>query len=143
MSVLLNTNAGVGSGRSLLVETRIATDDYSPASNSEVLLMASGNQLLSPSNSLTKDRQECLSYYLLRCGSAFRWSLLAVALIETIHASRRVNQLLLAREKRMASRADFDVQVALLGGASLKRFAAGARNSNLGIVWMNLWFHCS
>ncbi|HEY3039230.1 MAG TPA: hypothetical protein VGJ66_10865 [Pyrinomonadaceae bacterium] len=34
-----NTNAGVGSGRRR-VETLIATDDYSPASDSESLLVA-------------------------------------------------------------------------------------------------------
>jgi hypothetical protein len=52
---------------------------------------------------------------LLRSGSAFRGSLFAVALVETIDASSRVHQLLLAGKKRMASRADFNVQITFLG----------------------------
>ena len=66
-----------------------------------------------------------------------------VALVEAVNASRSVNQLLLAGEKRVASGADFNVQVAFFGGACLKSFAAGAGNGYLGISWMYLWFHCS
>ncbi len=80
---------------------------------------------------------------LLSRGRAFRGSLLAITFVESIHASGRVNQLLLAGEKRVASRADFNVQVAFFGRTRLKSFAAGAGNSDLAILWMNLWFHCS
>jgi len=40
---------------------------------------------------------------------------LAVALVEAIDASGGIDQLLFAGEERVASRAYFDVQVALLG----------------------------
>jgi hypothetical protein len=52
---------------------------------------------------------------LLRCGSVFRGSLLAVTLIEAIHATSGVYQLLLARKERVTSRADFNVQVTFPG----------------------------
>ncbi len=73
----------------------------------------------------------------------FRGSFLAVTLVEPIYASRRINQLLLAGEKWMASRADFNVQVATLGRTRLKSFTAGAGDGYLAICWMYLWFHCS
>ena len=79
----------------------------------------------------------------LRGGCGFRRRLLAIALVESIYASRRVNQLLLAGEKRVASRADFNVQVAFFSRTCLKSLAAGAGYGYLAICWMNLWFHCS
>ena len=57
---------------------------------------------------------------LLRGGSLIGGRLLTVALVKAIDAPCRVDQLLLAREKRMASRADFYVQVALLVERDLK-----------------------
>lgn len=84
---------------------------------------------------------------ILSSGSVFdrvlHWRLLAVTLVEAIHASRRVNQFLFTGEKWMASGADFHVQVALFGRPSLKSFAAGAGDCNLVVCWMNLWFHYS
>ena len=77
------------------------------------------------------------------CGGAFRWSFLAIALVESINASGRVNQLLLAGEKRVASRADFNVQVAFFCRTCFKSLAAGAGYCYLAICWMNLWLHCS
>ena len=68
---------------------------------------------------------------------------LAIAPIESIHASRGVYQLLLAGKERVARRADFDVQVALFRGAGLERLAAGAGNSDLDVFRMNSWFHYS
>ncbi len=82
-------------------------------------------------------------FYLLGSRSVFHWSLLAVAFVEAIHASRGVNQLLLAGEKRMASRADLNVEVALLGRPGVESFAAGAGDCDLAIIRMNLWFHYS
>lgn len=81
---------------------------------------------------------------LLRSWSGrFRRSLLAIALVKAIDAAGRIDQLLLAGEKRMTRRANFNVQVALFGRARLKALAAGASNGYLVIIGMNLWFHYS
>src|SRR5437588_4078641 len=74
-----------------------------------------------------------------RLGGRFR--LLAVALVEAVDSARRVNQLLLACEERVALRADFDVYVALLRRARLERVAAGAVNRDVVVVWMNSLLH--
>ena len=74
---------------------------------------------------------------------AFRWSFLAVALIEAIDASGRVHELLLASKKWVASRANFHMQVAFFGRTSLKRFPASAGNRDFAVCGMNFWFHCS
>ena len=66
---------------------------------------------------------------------------LAVTLVETIHASGGIDQLLLTGEERVASRANFDVQVALLGRAGLECLAASAGNSYIDVFWVNSWFH--
>ena len=66
---------------------------------------------------------------------------LAVTLVETIHASGGIDQLLFAGEERVASRANFDVQVALLGRARLERLAASAGNIYFDVFWVNSWFH--
>jgi len=70
-----------------------------------------------------------------------RFRLLAVALVEAVDAARRVNQLLLAREERVALRADFDVDVALLRRARLERAAAGAVDVRRVVVGMNSLLH--
>jgi hypothetical protein len=76
------------------------------------------------------------------CGSCVfgRW-FLAVALVEAIDASRGIDQLLFAGEERVAGRANFDVQVALLGRARLERLAASAANIYFDVFWVNSWFH--
>jgi hypothetical protein len=66
---------------------------------------------------------------------------LAIATIESIDAARRVNQLLLAGEKRMASRTNFHVQIALFGRTRLKIFAASTSYCDLVIFRMNSRFH--
>ena len=66
---------------------------------------------------------------------------LAVTLVETIYASGGIDQLLFTGEERMASRANFDVQVTFLGGASLEGLAARATDRNFNVFWMNSWFH--
>lgn len=66
---------------------------------------------------------------------------LAVALVEAIDASRCIDQLLFAGKERVASRANFDVQVALLGRARLERLAASAGNIYFDVFWVNSWFH--
>ena len=76
------------------------------------------------------------------CGSCVfgRW-FLAVALVEAIDASRSIDQLLFAGKEGVASRANFDVQVALLGRARLKRLAASAGNIYFDVFWVDSWFH--
>jgi hypothetical protein len=80
--------------------------------------------------------------WLMLCGScAFGSGFLAIALVEAIDASGGVDQLLLAGKERVASGADFDVQVALFGRARLERLAASAGNCDIDVFWMNSWFH--
>ena len=81
-------------------------------------------------------------FWLMLCGGgAFGGRFLAVARIEAIDASRGIDQLLFAGEEWVTRRANFDVQVALLGRASLERLAARACNSNIDVFWVNSWFH--
>lgn len=51
-------------------------------------------------------------YSSLLCRRGF-WGLLAISLVKAIDSSRRVYQFLLAGEKRVASGADFHVQLVL------------------------------
>lgn len=78
---------------------------------------------------------------MLGSGGAFGGRFPAVTFVEAIDASCGIDQFLLTREERVAGRTDFDVQVALAGGAGLERLAAGAANGNLVIFGMNSWFH--
>ena len=64
----------------------------------------------------------------------------AVALLETVHASAVVDQLLLTGVERMALRADIYAQF-LLHGARLKGFAANATNDGLAVIGMDLFLH--
>ena len=80
------------------------------------------------------------SIELLSGSRGFGW-FFAIALVEAIDASRGIDQLLFAGEERVASRANFDVQVALFGGAGLERLAASAGNSYIDVFWVNSWFH--
>jgi hypothetical protein len=66
---------------------------------------------------------------------------LAIALVEAINASGGIDQLLFAGKEGVASRANFDVQVALLGGAGLECLAASAANGYIDVFWVNSWFH--
>ena len=72
-----------------------------------------------------------------RFGSGF----LAIALVEAIDASRGIDQLLFAGKEGVASRTNFDVQIAFLGRASLEGLATSAANGNLDVFWVNSWFH--
>src|SRR6266571_77546 len=76
-----------------------------------------------------------------RRGRRFSSRLLAITPIETIHASRRVNQLLLARKKRMASRANLNVQITFARRARLKGLATSAGHRDFLIFRMNSGFH--
>ena len=76
-----------------------------------------------------------------RRGRRFGSRLLAITPIETIHATRRVNQFLLARKKRMASRTNLNVQIPFARRARLKSLAASASHSDFLIFRMNSGFH--
>jgi hypothetical protein len=78
---------------------------------------------------------------MLGSSGAFGDRFLAVAFVEAIYASCGIDQLLFTREEGVAGRTDFDVQVALFGGAGLERLAAGAANGYLVIFGVNSWFH--
>ena len=66
---------------------------------------------------------------------------LAVTLVEAIDASCGIDEFLFTREERVASRTDFDVQVAFLGGAGLERLAARAGDGYFDVFGVNSWFH--
>ena len=74
-------------------------------------------------------------------GCAFCGWFFAVALVEAIDASCRIDQLLFSGKERVTRRTNFDVQVTFLGGASLERLATRAADRNLNVFWMNSWFH--
>jgi hypothetical protein len=59
---------------------------------------------------------------------------------EAFDASCGVDQFLLAGEEWVASGADFDVDVSLMGGASFEARAARANDTNFVIVGMNSSF---
>ena len=71
--------------------------------------------------------------------SAYR--LQTVALLEAIHASARVHQLLLASEERMALGANFNADV-LLCGTRVNHIAACAGNGRFLIVRMYILHIC-
>ncbi len=81
--------------------------------------------------------------HLLLRGSCFLSGLLAKAFVKAIYAASGVDQFLLPREKRMASRADFHVQVALFCRARLESFATRTSDSDFVICGMNFWLHYS
>ena len=65
----------------------------------------------------------------------------AVTLVEAIDASCGIDELLFTCKERVASRTNFDVQVTLLGGASLECFAARAGDGYFDVFGVNSWFH--
>src|SRR5690349_9968830 len=70
--------------------------------------------------------------------AAFDLSVLAA---ETLDAASGVDQLLLAREKRVAVRADFYVDVVLARRAGQETVATGAVNAHFVVVGMNSCLH--
>ena len=66
--------------------------------------------------------------------------LLLIFIEEAFDAAFRVDELVLAREERVAARANFDLDV-FLGGARLERVAAGASDLGLDVNGMNTLFH--
>jgi hypothetical protein len=65
---------------------------------------------------------------------------LLVSLLEALHATRRVDELLLAGEERMALAADLEPEL-LLGGAGRERLAAGAVDEDFLVFGVNVLFH--
>ena len=62
-------------------------------------------------------------------------------LFEAIHASTRINQLLLARVERMALGADIHLQL-FLRGAGLEGLTAYAANDAFTVLGMDSFLHC-
>ena len=73
------------------------------------------------------------------CGG-FR-SLLAISFVKSVNATRSVDELLFASEERVASGANFHMQVTLPSGTGLKSFAAGANDVDLSVFGVNSRFH--
>src|ERR1700722_17564682 len=67
--------------------------------------------------------------------------LFRVLAAEALHAAGGVHQLLLAGEKWMAVRADFNTYVALMCRAGHKCITTRAMHAHLVICGMNGWFH--
>src|SRR5262245_21082659 len=80
-------------------------------------------------------------FHCLRCGLALLGGLRTELLREPLDASLGVDQLLASREKGMAGRADFEVQLGL-GRARLERVATRAANLNLLILRVDPFLHC-
>jgi len=78
---------------------------------------------------------------MLWSGGGFGSGFLAVTLVKAIDAPCGIDQLLFTRKERVASRTDFDVQVTLLGGASLECLAARTADGDFNVFGMNSWFH--
>ena len=64
---------------------------------------------------------------------------LGIFAAEPLDAASRVNKALLAGEERVASRADFHVNVALMGRTGLEVISAGAHNPHRVVFGMDLF----
>ena len=73
-------------------------------------------------------------------GSSFG-RFLAITLVKAIDASCGIDQLLFSGKERVAGRANFDVQIALLGRAGLESFATSTANGYFDVFGVNSWFH--
>jgi len=60
---------------------------------------------------------------------------------EALDAASGIHKLLLAGEERMAGRADFYVDIALMGRTGRKAAAAGAHNAHFVVIGMNCCLH--
>ena len=67
---------------------------------------------------------------------------LRVLAAETLDAACAVQNLLFAGKERMASRADFNTNVALMRGAGGKRVTTGALHSHFVVSGMDSCLHC-
>jgi hypothetical protein len=87
----------------------------------------------------TKLLDSATQLLLLFCGRASAG--LTVFASEAFDASGGVHQLLLASEKRMATRTDFYVNVAAMSRAGIKSVSARAVHAHFVISRMNSWLH--
>jgi hypothetical protein len=78
---------------------------------------------------------------LLLCGVGLGCVALGVLAAEALHATGRVEQFLLAGEERVATGADFYVQIAFVGGPGYKIVAARANHADFAICGMDGCFH--
>ena len=69
-----------------------------------------------------------------------RSGLLLVTAVELVNPARRIDELLLAGEERVALRADADL-VLRTGGLDMPDFAAGAGDDGIFVFRMNILFH--
>lgn len=72
-------------------------------------------------------------------GSRNRGVRLGVLAAEAFNATSSIHQALLPSKERVAVRADFDADVAFVGGPGLKVVAAGANHADGFVVGMNLF----
>jgi len=77
------------------------------------------------------------------CGVALRGVTLGVFAAEALDPPRGVQQFLLAGEERMARRADFYVDVAVMGRAGDKAVAAGAVYAHFAVLGKDCCLHVS
>ena len=89
-----------------------------------------------------KPKKDCLKDSLFCQSPNLAFEHIAEFLVEFVHAAGRVNDFLLAGVKRVAFRANFDVEAVFghgrLGG---ERVAARAGNVYIVVVRMNIGFH--
>lgn len=79
-----------------------------------------------------------------RPGAQGQWMkllFLAVATLELVYLSGRIQNLLLTGIKGMARRAHFNVQVSTEGRAGDERIAAAAGNVYFVVFWVDICFH--
>ena len=65
----------------------------------------------------------------------------SVTFVKAINTTGGVNQFLLAGKKRVAFRADFDVQIVFHRRSCLKIIAARAVDGYIGVIRVNFRFH--
>src|SRR6195256_1718784 len=92
------------------------------------------------SDFLTRSSRSFLLHFLGSGLLAALGGLRAVLLGEPLHAAFGVDQLLLAREERVAARADFEMQLGLCR-MRLPRGAAGAARLDLVVLRVNAFLH--
>jgi hypothetical protein len=83
----------------------------------------------------------CLSEILVRAGLLLCRLDFGVLAAEALHAPGRIHQLLLASKEWMATGANFDVNITLVGGTGAESAAAGALYADFVIRGMNRCLH--
>jgi len=75
------------------------------------------------------------------CGFGFAGIALGVFAAEALNAASRIHKLLLAGEKGMTRRANFNADVAFVCGTGNECVSAGAMHADLAVMGMNGCFH--